>query len=1185
MSATAEPIVRPEVTLEDRYVAEHGPILLSGIQALVRLTLDLRRLDARRGHDTGVFVSGYQGSPLGGLDQELARSRRYLDPAGVVFAPGLNEELAATAVGGTQLLGQLAGARKQGVAGFWFGKNPGLDRAADAIRHANLSGTAPLGGAVALIGDDPSAKSSTVPSSCEPICRSLVVPLLAPGNVSEILSLGLHAVALSRHAGLWAGLKLVADLADASATVVAGAALEQIPELAPRASVHAPILLPPHNLEAEYDLMTARLDRANEYARLTGLNRVVFEPARPRVGVVAAGMGHAAVLRALEDLGIDADAREALGLRIIALGMPWPLDAETMRELTAGLETVLVVEDKLPFLESELKEALYRAPHQPLVIGKHDAQGRPLLTPRSALTADDVAGALITLLDGLALPERVAARVAARIGRVELPVVPGELPRRTPYFCSGCPHNTSTRADADQLVGVGIGCHTMVALDSPERRGTQVGMVQMGGEGVQWHGLAPFCSEPHFIQNLGDGTFHHSGSLAIRASVAAGVNITYRLLYNDAVAMTGGQPPAGKLAIPALISELALEGVKRVIVTTPEPESYAGVTLDPIASVRHRDDIDAVTRELAEIPGTTVLLHDDRCATEKRRMRKRGKLAAPAERVWINERVCEGCGDCGEVSSCLSVLPVQTEFGRKTQIHQSSCNQDFSCLKGDCPSFLLVTPAGEKAKPTPPLAPTDLPAPVARFGDQVLVRMPGVGGTGVVTVSAILQMAAHLQGFYAAGLEQIGLAQKGGPVISDLRISRSPIDGQLRASRGGADVLLGFDLLGAATAETLATADPARTVAVLNTDVTPTATMIVDSDAPRARSERLVKRVRRATDGEAAFTLAAETAAERLFGDHMPANLILIGAALQHGCLPLSPEAVERAIELNGAAVETNREAFRWGRAAVARPEALQAAMAAATPVPAQRPVSARARTLVAGAGAPAGLQEMLERFVDELIAYQDERYAGRYLRDVTRVASIEHERLGDAAGRVADAYARGLYKLMAYKDEYEVARLHLDTIEQARLHEAFGGPVKVQTLLHPPLLRAMGMQRKLRLGRSAVPLFQGLRAARRLRGTPLDPFGYAEVRRVERALVPEYQALVAAALQRLDAGTAELVVAVAELPDLVRGYEQIKLAGVARMRRRAEELDAQLNERALAPAAPSPAPPAGPPAAGAVTG
>jgi indolepyruvate ferredoxin oxidoreductase len=561
------------------------------------------------------------------------------------------------------------------------------------------------------------------------------------------------------------------------------------------------------------------------------------------------------------------------------------------------------------------------------------------------------------------------------------------------------------------------------------------------------------------------------------------------------------------------------------------------------------------------VPGVTVLLHDDRCATEKRRLRKRGKLETPPERVWINERVCEGCGDCGEQSTCLSVMPVPTEFGRKTRIHQSSCNQDFSCLKGDCPSFLMVTQVGgPPPKPEPPAPPEGLPDPVSRFEGQVVVRMPGVGGTGVVTVSAILQMAAHLQGLHAAGLEQIGLAQKGGPVISDLHISPTPIDGQLRASRRGVDVLLGFDLLGASTPETLATVDPERTVAVLNSDIAPTASMVTRADAPRARAERLVERVRRATRGDDAVVVAAETVSERLFSDHMPVNMILVGAALQHGCLPLDPAAVERAIELNGAAVETNRAAFRWGRAAVADPGALEAALAAGDPAAAvSREAGLAARRMVSEVDAPPELRDVLELRVDELIAYQDERYAREYLSEVVRVAAVERERIGDGSLRVADAYARGLFKLMAYKDEYEVARLHLDAVEQARRVGEFGPDVKIQTLLHPPVLRAMGMKRKLRLGRSAAPLFHGLRAARRLRGTPLDPFGYAAVRRTERALVGEYRALMARSLERLDAGSVAVVAEIAELPDLVRGYEQIKLAGVERMRRRAAELSARL--------------------------
>jgi indolepyruvate ferredoxin oxidoreductase len=668
----------------------------------------------------------------------------------------------------------------------------------------------------------------------------------------------------------------------------------------------------------------------------------------------------------------------------------------------------------------------------------------------------------------------------------------------------------------------------------------------MGGEGAQWLGLAPFAKQEHFTQNLGDGTFHHSGSLAIRAAIAGGVNITYRLLYNDAVAMTGGQQPQGKMSVSEIVTELAAEGVKQIVITTPEPERYAGVSLPGIASVRHRDDITEVQAELAKVAGVTVLIHDDRCATEKRRMRKRGLLDNPAERVFINERVCEGCGDCGEKSSCLSVQPVQTEFGRKTRIHQSSCNLDMTCVKGDCPSFLVVERVTPRNKVQAPMPPADLPEPTLRVPVDALIRMPGVGGTGVVTAAAILRTAAHLEGRYAAALDQTGLAQKGGPVISDLRLASTPIEGQVRASHGGVDVLLGFDLLGAVAPQTVAVLDTERTVAVLNTDVSPTASMVMDTSVLAPEPERLVTRVRRMTRGADALAIPAETLAEQLFGSHLQANMLLIGAAYQQGCLPLRADAIERAIELNGASAQANIAAFRWGRAVVARPELLpEHGTGEAEPAKAPRERS---------------LADRLERYEAELTAYQNAAYASGYGADVQSVAAIVQDRLGAGGMEIANAYADGLYKLMAYKDEYEVARLHLDAVEQARLEDEFGDGARVKVLLHPPLLRAMGMKRKLRLGRSAVPLFRTLRSARRLRGTALDPFGRTEMRQLERALIGEYRELVARALDRLTPNTASVVLQIVQLPDMVRGYEEIKLANVERMRARSAELLEQLD-------------------------
>ncbi|ANY08504.1 indolepyruvate ferredoxin oxidoreductase family protein [Pseudonocardia sp. HH130630-07] len=1147
---------RPEPAPVDRYAARTGRAPLTGVQALVRLALTQARLDAGRDLDTASFVSGYQGSPLGGLDTELGRARTHLDEAGIVFRPGLNEELAATAVAGTQMLDAVPGRRHDGVVGWWYGKNPGLDRAADAIRHGNLAGTARLGGAVAIIGDDPSCKSSTVPSSCEPIAQSLCLPLLAPGSVAEVVEFGLHAVALSRATGLWTGLKIIADVADASATVDLGALdpeLLGIPR--PPATDRAPAgaLVGPAAVEAEHDQLTRRLDLARQYARETGLNRVTFDARHARIAVLASGTGYATVLRALDDLGLGEAELDALGVRLVRLAMPFPIDGDALAGLVDGVAEVLVVEDKVPFLEGHLRDALYGREHRPLVTGRRDDRGRPLLSARGQLGAEDVARAIAARLTagGATLPARAAEHLdrlaPAKPSRIGLDL----LGNRTPYFCSGCPHNTSTRTSDDTLVGVGIGCHAMIALDG-EQRGRQVGLTQMGGEGAQWIGLAPFTDDRTLVQNLGDGTFHHSGSLAVRAAVAAGVTMTYKLLYNDAVAMTGGQRAEGRMAVPDITRSLALEGVRRIVVTTDEPARYRGIALDPIASLRHRDDLPSVERELAEVDGVTVLIHDDRCAAEERRLRKRGKLPAVAEKVVVNERVCEGCGDCGEKSTCLSVLPVETEFGRKTRIHQPSCNSDLSCLKGDCPSFLMVTPGTPVRREIPSL-PVALTEPEPRTdGDATLIRMPGIGGTGVVTASAILQAAAHLDGLFAAGLEQVGLAQKGGPVVSDVRISKQPAVGILRASRGTADVIIGMDLVGAAGEANLAVARPGHTVAVVNTSLMPTAAMVTGRVVLPGSVEDAVDRVAAVTRD--LLTVDAQTLAEALFGDHLPTNVLLLGAAYQHGVLPVSAASIEEAIRWNGAAVERTLTAFRWGRAAALDPAAVHAAVVAPEPaVVAVDGGSAALARSVAGAGGAGetGLEQLLATRIADLTGYQDAGYARRYAEEVRRVVTIATAGAGAGAGeRIGAAYARGLHTLMAYKDEYEVARLHLDPVETARREREYGPDARVSVLLHPPVLRALGMRRKIALGaRTAGPAFRALRAARRLRGTPLDVFGLAGVRRTERALVGEYQGIVRAALEHLAPDTADGVVAVAETASLVRGYEDIKLANVERFR------------------------------------
>jgi indolepyruvate ferredoxin oxidoreductase len=1152
-------LTRPDVSLADKYELEQGTIFLSGIQALVRVLLDQHRADARRGVRTATFASGYQGSPLGGLDKEILRLGPLAADHLLHFVPGLNEELAATAVYGTQLAMSLPGPKYDGVVGVWYGKNPGLDRAMDAIRHGNFAGTSPTGGVLALVGDDPSCKSSTLPSAAEATLASVHVPTVFPGTLQEVLDLGLHAIACSRASGLWSAMKVVTNIADAAGTAQVWP--ERVVPVMPqvewegRPYRHTPSgnLLAPASLELERTLFGVRLEIARQYAQLNQLNPISLPTRDAWIGIVAAGKVYYELLQALRDLGLDHRELERAGIRLMKIGMLYPHDAQGFRDFARGLEEVVVVEEKLPFLETAVKDALYGVANPPRIVGKHDEHGDELLTPVSDLDADQIALAVASRLEhrvtGEALQSRVD-QIRARQGSVRRAPVPIA---RTPFFCSGCPHNTSTANPDDTLLGVGIGCHTMVLL-SPEGKGTVTGITQMGGEGAQFVGMQPFTESEHFVQNVGDGTFHHSASLAIRFAVSAGANVTYKLLYNDTVAMTGGQDILGQLKIPELTRWLELEGVKEIAITSGEPKKWRREKLSPIAKVHHRDDLAEVQANLAKVQGVTVLIHDQPCAAELRRARKRGKAPEPAKRIYIDERVCEGCGDCGVKSNCLSVLPVDTEFGRKTQIHQASCNKDYSCVKGDCPSFLEVIPGRkgrtpESAGRRSPSPPSGLPEPVLRVPrDDFLIRMPGVGGTGVVTVSQIIGMAAMLDGKFTSGLDQTGLSQKGGPVISDVRIARDRIEGSNKASAGSIDVMLGFDLLGAANPKNLMTADPERTVAVVSTTKVPTASMVTDTGVRFPALERNLDAIRRSTRGDELAAIDAQSLSEALFGDHMPTNTLLIGAAYQHGCLPISAEALEEAIRLNGAAVEKNLAAFRWGRAVIAQPELAQELLHS-TPEPPE--VSERAAAIIDATGAQGELRRLLEIRVPDLIDYQSERYARRYAEKVAEVARVEAERGAPGETAIAELYARNLYKLMAYKDEYEVARLHL-------LGPAPEG--KVHFLLHPPLLRAMGLKHKLRIPAWLMrPGFRVLRSLKGLRGKPVDPFRYAEVRRVERRLIGEYEQLVDHALVHLDPSTHATVAEIAGLPDIIRGYEHVKLRNVERFRAEAERLTREL--------------------------
>ncbi|MET8747051.1 indolepyruvate ferredoxin oxidoreductase family protein [Streptomyces sp. NPDC004728] len=1162
-------------TLQDRYVREEGIIHLTGIQALARLPLDIRRADRREGRGTAGFVSGYEGSPLAGYDMELARCGSLLDECDIVFRPGLNEELAATAIQGTQLASAQPDKRVDGVTAIWYGKSPGLDRASDAIRHNNLMGTHPDGGVLALVGDDPAAKSSTVPGASELLLADLGLPTLYPSDPQEALDFGLHGVAMSRASGLWVALKIVTAVADGSGTVdvSAGRMSPVVPDLAvdgvPYRHTVGSRMVQPALGDLERSRDGARLEIARRYAAANNLNRITRTGPDDRIGIVAAGKTFLDLRQALHILGLDDTELEHRGVRLLHLGLIHPLEPTVVRRFARGLRHIVVVEEKRPLVETALKDLLYGRSDQPSVSGKRTPDGSALLPLDGELDPDTIAARLAPHLNELGEFPTVQSwleKMRATNRPKTLPLLP--LLTRTPYFCSGCPHNLSTKAPEGAAVGAGIGCHAMVTLMDPSQAGDVIGMTQMGGEGAQWIGMQPFLARDHLIQNLGDGTFHHSGSLAIRAAVSAGVNVTYKLLYNSAVAMTGGQQPVGVMPVPAIAQGLMAEGVKRIIVTTEDVKRYRRVTLPKGVVVWHRDRLSEAQEVLARIPGVTLLLHDQECATELRRKRKRGLAPEPTERVVINERVCEGCGDCGQQSNCLSVQPVDTEFGRKTRIDQSSCNKDYACLAGDCPSFLTVVPAGGKPAFIPVPMPDDaaLPDPEPVVPASHTTRITGVGGSGVVTLAQILSTAASLAGRHVRALDQTGLAQKGGAVVSDIKITKEMTDQAGKAALDECDLYLGCDLLVAADPGQLTTAAPARTVAVVSTAEVPTGQMVIDPQVSFPPAESLKDRIR--AEARDAVFLDARRLANDLLGEDQFANLLLAGAAYQTGGLPLPARAIEEAITLNGVKVEANLKAFRLGRQAVADPEAFADLLEgrAAAPKPGHG-LSAEARRILelVGAAPESDLARLLAVRVPDLIAYQNADYAARYARFVEKVRQAEGE---SAPGSTAltEAVARHLHKLMAYKDEYEVARLSLDPEVEREVKARFGDGARISYRLHPPVLRALGMTRKIELGPWFKPAFQALAAMRRLRGTRLDPFGAARVRRTERALVVEYEATITEVCRNLDEGSHGLAIEIASLPDTVRGYEEIKMASVARYRARSAELVGRLSSERKRP-------------------
>ncbi|KAB7648610.1 indolepyruvate ferredoxin oxidoreductase family protein [Polymorphobacter fuscus] len=1138
----------PAVSLDDKYRFTDGRVFMSGVQALVRLPLVQQARDKAEGFNTGGFISGYRGSPLGTYDQELWRAKKMLAERNIVFVPGVNEELGATAVWGSQHVGMRPGATVDGVFGIWYGKGPGLDRAMDVLKHANAAGTSPRGGVLAIVGDDHGAKSSTLPHQSDHNFQAAFVPFLAPASVHEFVEYGLLGLAMSRFAGTWVGFKATADTVETSATV--DLANEQrriiIPHFDfPEGGIH----IRGSDIWREEDTRLQRFKgfAAMAFAKANGIDRIVFDTPRPRFGIVTTGKAYADTMEALDELGIDARVASDIGLRVYKVGMPWPLEPDGMRSFAEGLEEVLVIEEKREFIEHQLKWQLYnwRESVRPRVVGKQDEHGDWLLSPDNELTPGVIAHVIAARIQRYHDSERIRARLTFfndQAGKAAAYVTPI---KRAPYFCSGCPHNTSTKPPEGSRALAGIGCHIMALwMDRAET------FTQMGGEGVTWVGEAPFTSEKHVFANLGDGTYFHSGLLAIRQSIAAGVNITYKILYNDAVAMTGGQKHDGELSVDQIAGQMVAENAKKVVVLTEDLTRYQGVTLPASVRLLDRSALPAIQDEFAATTGCTVIIFDQTCAAEKRRRRKRKTMVDPDRRIFINPAVCEGCGDCSVQSNCVSVEPLETEFGRKRRINQSSCNKDYSCVKGFCPSFITIDGA-EVKKSRADFDAEGLPEPVipaAGHGYNIMVT--GIGGTGVLTVSALLGTAGHIEGRAATTADMAGLAQKGGAVYSHVRLAATNDDLlSPRIIAGGADLVLACDAVVAADKPTQALMIPDRTAVVANADIAPTADFVRNRDLD-FQSAQVERTIRGASNPNACDFIAADTIAVAVMGDAIAANIIVLGYAWQKGLIPLQRDSLEAAIELNGVAVDFNKRAFGLGRLLAVRPDKVEALVAAARGPQPEPPATS--------------FDEVIARRVADLTAYQDAAYAERF---ATRVAQVR------AAGGddLAEAVGRSLYKLMAYKDEYEVARLYSDDRFTAAYDAQFAGG-KPRVLLAPPLFSrtdpATGRPKKISFGPWIFTAFGVLAKLKGLRGTALDVFSYTEERRSERAAIAAYEAEVDQLLAGLTPDNRSLALAIARLPMDVRGFGPVKDKARAEVEKRRAALWAKWpGERARAAA------------------
>jgi indolepyruvate ferredoxin oxidoreductase len=1166
------------VTLDDKYSLDVGRAFMSGVQALVKLPMLQRQRDALQGKNTAGFISGYRGSPLGTYDQSLWKAKPYLEAQNIVFQPGVNEELAATALWGTQQLGFAPpGSNKfDGVFGIWYGKGPGVDRCSDVFKHANMAGTTPWGGVLAIAGDDHVAKSSTAVHQSDHIFKACGTPVFFPSNVQEILDLGLHAIAMSRFSGVWSGMKTIQEIVESSSTAVIDPQRVNIviPEFEmPAGGLH--IRWPDTSLEQEARLFDYKWYAALAYVRANRLNHNVIEGPNDRLGLIASGKAFNDTRQALLDLGLDDATCRRLGIRLHKVAVVWPLDAQLTRDFATGLQEILVIEEKRQVIEYQLKEELYnwRADVRPNVLGKFneiDDDGKQgpfgggggewsmpnpsantLLRANADLNPALIAKAIAQRVLKLGVDADTTARINAQLAIIsakeaQLQTVTLKADRM-PWFCSGCPHNTSTKVPEGSRAMAGIGCHFMVLWMD---RSTS-GFTQMGGEGVPWVGQQPFVNDQHIFANLGDGTYFHSGILAIRQSIAAGVNITYKLLYNDAVAMTGGQPvgerPEGH-SVLQIAQSMKAEGAQRITVVTDEPEKYEGVGLVDGVAVFHRDELDRIQREMREIKGCTVIIYDQTCATEKRRRRKRGTMADPATRVLINELVCEGCGDCGVQSNCMSVEPLETEFGRKRTINQSTCNKDISCVKGFCPSFVTVE-GGQLKKKAKGVSRIELPAlelPEPTLPDTTQawgMVVAGVGGTGVITIGQLLGMAAHIEGKGIVTQDAAGLAQKGGSTWSHVLIANHQDD--IRTTRVGvaaADLVIGCDPIVVAGKETLQRMRAGRTHVALNAHSAPTAAFVRNANWQNPGDE-CVATIANAVgvDGVSAFD--ANRVATQVLGDSIFVNPMILGFAWQKGWVPLGLEALMRAIELNDMAVAQNKAAFEWGRHCALHWGEVQALLAPAQVVQFHK---------------PEGVDALIDKRVAFLTDYQNAAYANSYRSVVERVRTAEAA-LNKTT--LTEAVARNLFKLMAYKDEYEVARLHTDTAFLQKIDGMFEGNFTLNYHLAPPLIaktNAKGELQKQKFGPVMLTGFKVLKHFKWLRGTALDVFGYTEERRTERALIAQYQSSVDAMLSQLNADNHALAIEMARIPEQIKGFGHVKARHLAAARDKWNSLKAQ---------------------------